>query len=85
VTSPVFDAESAAAQVVAALLPLAGPERAEQASRYLKSDLDFLGVSVPGIRAVIIEAPGSDVRRDLPGSCAAAARRTGRAAADCIP
>jgi hypothetical protein len=37
VTSPVFDAESAAAQVVAALLPLANPERAEQASRYLKS------------------------------------------------
>ena len=55
-TSPVFDAEAAAGQVMAALLPLADPERAEQASRYLKSDLDFLGVSVPGIRAVITEA-----------------------------
>ena len=55
-TSPVFDAERAADQVVAALLPLADPERAVQASRYLKSDLDFLGVSVPGIRAVVIEA-----------------------------
>ena len=54
--SPVFDAETAADQVVAALLPLADPERAAQASRYLKSDLDFLGVSVPGIRAVVIEA-----------------------------
>ena len=54
--SPVFDAEAAAAQVVAALLPLADPERAVQARRYLKSDLDFLGVSVPGIRAVVIEA-----------------------------
>jgi hypothetical protein len=37
-----------------------------QASRYLKSDLDFLGVSVPGIRAVITEA----VRR-LPAEQAA--------------
>ena len=55
-TRPVFDAEAAAAQVVAALLPLADAERAVQASRYLKSDLDFLGVSVPGIRAVVTEA-----------------------------
>lgn len=54
--SPVFDAEAAAARVVAALLPLADPERAVQASRYLKSDLDFLGVSVPGVRAVVTEA-----------------------------
>jgi 3-methyladenine DNA glycosylase AlkD len=30
-----------------------------QASRYLKSDLDFLGVSVPGIRAVVTEADRS--------------------------
>ena len=52
-TSPVFDAEAAAAQVMAALLPLADPERAVQASSYLKSDLDFLGISVPGIRAVV--------------------------------
>ena len=54
--SPVFDAEAAAARVVAALLPLADPERAVQASRYLKSDLDFLGVSVPGVRAVVTDA-----------------------------
>jgi hypothetical protein len=47
VTSRVFEAETAAAQVVAALLPLADPERAAQASRYLKSDLDFLGVRCP--------------------------------------
>jgi len=59
VTRPVFDAEAAAAQVVAALLPLADAERAVQASRYLKSDLDFLGVSVPGIRAVVTEADRS--------------------------
>jgi 3-methyladenine DNA glycosylase AlkD len=55
-TSPVFDAETATAQVVAALLPLADPDRAAQASRYLKSDLVFLGVSVPGIRAAVTEA-----------------------------
>ena len=58
-TSAVFDAETAASQVVAALLPLADPERAVQASRYLKSDLDFLGVRVPGIRAVVTEAARS--------------------------
>jgi 3-methyladenine DNA glycosylase AlkD len=64
VNSRDFDAETAAAGVVAALLPLADPERAAQARRYLKSDLDFLGVSVPGIRAVVTEAirsyPGLD-------------------------
>ena len=54
--SPVFDPEAAAAQVVAALLLLADPERAVQASKYLKSDLDFLGVSVPGVRAVVTDA-----------------------------
>ena len=58
-TSAVFDAETAADQVVAALLPLADPERAVQVSRYLKSDLDFLGVNVPGIRAVVTEADRS--------------------------
>jgi DNA alkylation repair enzyme len=56
VTSPVFDAETAAAQVVAALLPLADPGRAVRESRYLKSDLDFLGVRVPAIRAVVTDA-----------------------------
>jgi 3-methyladenine DNA glycosylase AlkD len=48
-----FDAEAAAAAVMAAMLPLADPERAGQAKRYLKSDLDFLGVSVPGIRSAV--------------------------------
>ena len=38
-TSAVFDAETAARRVVAALLPLADTERAGQAKRYLKSDL----------------------------------------------
>jgi 3-methyladenine DNA glycosylase AlkD len=48
-----FDAEAAAAEVMAAMLPLADAERAGQARRYLQSDLDFLGVSVPGIRSAV--------------------------------
>jgi 3-methyladenine DNA glycosylase AlkD len=59
VTSAAFDAEAAASTVMAALRPLADPERAGQAKRYLKSDLAFLGVSVPGIRAAVIEADRS--------------------------
>jgi hypothetical protein len=39
------------------MAPLASAGRAAQAKAYLKSDLDFLGVSVPGIRqAVTAEA-----------------------------
>jgi hypothetical protein len=52
-TDAAFDAEAAAAEVMAAMLPLADAERAGQARRYLKSDLDFLGVSVPGIRSAV--------------------------------
>jgi 3-methyladenine DNA glycosylase AlkD len=53
VSSPSFDADTAAAAVMAAMLPLADAERAGQAKRYLKSDLEFLGVSVPDIRAAV--------------------------------
>jgi hypothetical protein len=53
VTGAAFDPEAAAAEVMAAMLPLADAERAGQARRYLKSDLDFLGVSVPGIRSAV--------------------------------
>lgn len=64
-----FDPAAAATRVAAAMLGLAGVESAEraaesaeravQAKAYLKSDLDFLGVSVPGIRqAVTAEARG---------------------------
>ena len=60
-TSAVFDAAAAASQVVAALLPQADSERAGQAKRYLKSDLDFLGVSVPAIRSAV-----RDVARTRP-------------------
>ena len=51
------DAE--AARVVQAMLPLASAERAAQAKAYLKSDLEFLGVTVPDIRRAVKEAdPG---------------------------
>jgi hypothetical protein len=54
-----FDPVAAAARVAAAMAPLADAGHAVQAKAYLKSDLDFLGVSVPGIRqAVTAEARG---------------------------
>jgi 3-methyladenine DNA glycosylase AlkD len=56
VSSGDFDAETAAARVVAGLLPLADATRAVQEKRYLKSDLDFLGVGVPGIRKIVTAA-----------------------------
>jgi 3-methyladenine DNA glycosylase AlkD len=48
-----FDAEEAARSLTAALRPLGTPERAAQERRYLKSDLDFLGVTVPDIRRTV--------------------------------
>jgi len=63
VTSAAFDAETAARQVAAALLPLADAGRAGQAKRYLKSDLDFLGVGVPAIRSAVGDV--ARTRREL--------------------
>ena len=62
-TSAVFDAAAAASQLVTALLPQADSERAGQAKRYLKSDLDFLGVSVPAIRSAVRDV--ARTRREL--------------------
>lgn len=42
---------------------LADAERAGQARRYLKSDLDFLGVSVPGIRSAVTGTAAIEVLR----------------------
>ena len=39
--------------IEAILRPLGTPERAEGAKRYLKSDLDFLGVTTPDLRAAV--------------------------------
>jgi len=49
----VFDAEEAARAVTEALRPLGTPERATQEKRYLKSDLEFLGVTVSDMRRVV--------------------------------
>jgi 3-methyladenine DNA glycosylase AlkD len=43
----------AAIGIIEALRPLGTPERAAQEKRYLKSDLEFWGVSVPDIRRVV--------------------------------
>jgi 3-methyladenine DNA glycosylase AlkD len=48
-----FDAEGAAAELAEALRPLGTPERAVQEKRYLKSELEFLGVSIPDIRRAV--------------------------------
>lgn len=59
-----FDAEEAARELTAALRPLGTPERAAREKRYLKSDLEFLGVTVPDIRRTVKAAarrhPGRD-------------------------
>ena len=57
--SETFDAEAAAARVAGAMLPLADATRAAREKRYLKSDLDLLGVGVPGIRRVVTGAARS--------------------------
>lgn len=51
-----FDPATAADAIVAALRPLGRPERATKEKRYLKSDLDFLGVTLPGVRRVVTTA-----------------------------
>ena len=70
VTSAVFDAAAAASQVVTTLLPQADSERAGQAKRYLKSDLDFLGVSVPAIRSAVRDVAGTRRELDRDGALA---------------
>jgi 3-methyladenine DNA glycosylase AlkD len=61
-----FDPEGAAAAVADALRAVGTPERAEQAKRYLKSELEFFGVTVPELRRVVKGAV-----RDYPGLDAA--------------
>jgi 3-methyladenine DNA glycosylase AlkD len=59
-----FDAEQAARALTAALRPLGTPERAAREKQYLKSDLDFLGVTVPEIRQTV-KAAARGYRGDL--------------------
>jgi 3-methyladenine DNA glycosylase AlkD len=47
--------------IIEALRPFGSPERAEQEKRYLKSELDFLGVRIPDLRGVVKRyRPASD-------------------------
>src|ERR1700728_933759 len=59
-----FDPEGAALAVVDALRAVGTPERAAQEKRYLKSELEFFGVTVPELRRVVKGAvrgyPGLD-------------------------
>ena len=57
-----FDPERAAADLTEALKALGTPERAGREKRYLKSDLEFLGVTVPDMRRTVKAA-----RREYPG------------------
>ena len=51
-----FDPEAAATALTAALRPLGNAERAAQEKRYLKSDLEFIGVTVPVLRRTVRSA-----------------------------
>lgn len=59
-----FDPDEAARAVTEALRPFGTPERAAGTSAYLKSDLEFFGVTVPDMRRVVTSAlrgqPGLD-------------------------
>src|SRR5580692_4454575 len=59
-----FEAEGAALAVAEALRAVGTPERAVQEKRYLKSELEFFGVTVPELRRVVVAAvrgyPGLD-------------------------
>jgi 3-methyladenine DNA glycosylase AlkD len=48
-----FDPDEAAAEVADALRAIGTPERAAQEQRYLKSELEFFGVTVPETRRVV--------------------------------
>ncbi|HEX7163653.1 MAG TPA: DNA alkylation repair protein [Trebonia sp.] len=48
-----FDPDAAAAALTEALRPLGSAERAAQEKRYLKSDLEFIGVAVPDLRRAV--------------------------------
>lgn len=48
-----FDPDEAARALTAALRPLGTADRAAREKRYLKSDLDFLGVTVPDTRRTV--------------------------------
>jgi len=48
-----FDPDVAAAELTEALRPFGSAARAEQEKRYLKSDLEFIGVAAPDLRRTV--------------------------------
>ncbi|HTR93624.1 MAG TPA: DNA alkylation repair protein [Trebonia sp.] len=48
-----FDPDAAAATLTQSLRPFGSAARAAQEKRYLKSDLEFIGVAVPDVRRVV--------------------------------
>jgi 3-methyladenine DNA glycosylase AlkD len=65
-----FDPETAARAVTEALRPLGTPARAAQEKRYLKSDLEFFGVTVPDMRRAVKAAVRGYPGLDGPGMVA---------------
>jgi 3-methyladenine DNA glycosylase AlkD len=65
-----FDPEAAARAVTEALRPLGTPARAAQEKRYLKSDLEFFGVTVPDMRRAVRAAVRGYPGLDGPGMAA---------------
>ncbi|HEX4960770.1 MAG TPA: DNA alkylation repair protein [Thermoanaerobaculia bacterium] len=58
--------------IAAILRPLGTPERAEGSKSYLKSDLDFLGVTTPDLRAAVHHWLAAHPRLDRPALVALA-------------
>lgn len=52
-SGPAFDADRAASALTASLRALGDPGRAAQEKRYLKSDLEFFGVTMPELRRAV--------------------------------
>ncbi len=65
-----FDPETAARAVTEALRPLGTSARAAQEKRYLKSDLEFFGVTVPELRRAVKAAARNYPGLDGPGMVA---------------
>jgi 3-methyladenine DNA glycosylase AlkD len=65
-----FDPEAAARAVTETLRPQGTPARATQEKRYLKSDLEFFGVTVPDIRRTVKAAVRGYPGLDGPGMAA---------------
>jgi hypothetical protein len=71
---PSADVPALADDVVARLAALARPERAEQGKRYLKTELEVFGASVPAIRRIAKDVSASTPTSTTPAWSASRAR-----------